>query len=94
MKITEVQIDLIKPHNGLIGFASIVIDDSLYLSSIAIHKKLNGSDFRLTYPTKNSFNLFHPINKESSKQFETAIFNKLKDVMSKFNDKEIQLFSD
>jgi hypothetical protein len=43
MQITEIQIELIKPNNGLIGFASLVVDGNIYLSSIAIHKKLNSS---------------------------------------------------
>lgn len=83
MKITEVQIELIKPNNGLIGFASLVIDDNFYLSSIAIHKKLNVDGYRLTYPNKGQFTIFHPINKQTSSQVESAVFGKLKDVMKK-----------
>jgi stage V sporulation protein G len=86
MKITEIQIEFIKPNNGLIGFASLVIDGNIYLSSIAIHKKLNSANYRLTYPSKGKFNLFYPINKESSKKIELAILEKLKDVMNK-NDR-------
>lgn len=83
MKISEVQIELIKPHNGLIGFASLIIDDNFYLSSIAIHKKLNADGYRLTYPNKGQFTIFHPINKHTSSQVESAVFGKLKDVMKK-----------
>lgn len=88
MKISEVNIILIKPKDGLIGFASIVVDDALYLGSIGIHQKLNGG-FRLTYPTKNSGmhqgNVFHPINGPTGKLIEGAIFKKLNDVMNKVN---------
>ena len=93
MKITEVQIELIKPINGLVGFASLVIDDNLYLSSIAIHKKLNTEGYRLTYPNKGQFTIFHPINKQTSSQVECAVFGKLKDVMNKVKRdvQEIQL---
>lgn len=83
MKISEVQIELIKPNNGLIGFASLVIDDNFYLSSIAIHKKLNADGYRLTYPNKGHFTIFHPINRQTSNQVEAAIFGKLNDVMKK-----------
>lgn len=86
MKITETQIELIKPQNGLIGFASVVIDGNLYLSSIGIHKKLNGEGYRLTYPNKGQFAIFHPINKESGFAIEQAIFEKLKNVMNKVNN--------
>lgn len=83
MQITEINIEFIKPNNGMIGFASLVIDGNLYLSSIAIHKKLNEEEYRITYPSKGSFSIFHPINKTTSKEIEEAIFKKLKEVMSK-----------
>lgn len=90
MKISEVNILLIKPRNGLIGFASMVINDALYLGSIGIHQKLNGNGYRLTYPTKktgtNNMDIFHPINREAGKAIETAIFNKLNDVMNRLDD--------
>lgn len=84
IKITEVQIEFINPSNGLIAFASIVIDGSIFLSSIAIHKKLNAEGYRLTYPSKGQFQIFYPINKEVSRQIEEAIFKKLNDVMKKY----------
>jgi hypothetical protein len=40
MQVTEVE--------GLIAFASVVLDDQLYLMGIAIHSKLVGSGYRLT----------------------------------------------
>ena len=90
-KITEVQISFIKPLDGLIGFASLVINGQLYLSSIGIHKKLSQNGYRLTYPTKKigstSIDLYHPICKEVTTAIEKAVFEKLKDVMSKRNDR-------
>ncbi len=89
MKISEVNIVLIKPKDGLIGFASVVVEDALYLGSIGIHQKLNGG-FRLTYPTKNSgmqkSHIYHPINGMVGKVIESAILNKLNDVMNKVNN--------
>jgi len=87
IQISEVKIEIVKPNNGLIGFASLVIDDSLYLSSIAIYKKLNDEGFRILYPTKDKFAIYHPITKETSTLIEEAIFNKLKDVMKKVYEK-------
>ena len=84
MKITEVQITPIKPYNGLLGFASLVLDDKLYLGSIGVFQKLDGSDYRLTYPTKmvgaKQINIYHPINKEASKAIEKAIFKKCNEI--------------
>lgn len=81
MKITEVQIIPIKANNGLIAFGSILFDDCLFLGSIGIHKKLDGSGYRITYPTKKigekDINIFHPINKEVSKLIEDEIIKKV-----------------
>ncbi len=83
MKITEVKIEFIKPNNGLIGFASLVINDNIFLSSIGIHEKIKGG-FRLTFPKKQEFTIFHPITKEASKQIEEAVFKELKEVMESY----------
>lgn len=91
MKITEVQIVPIKPNNGLIAFASVVIDGNLYLGSIGIHSRVDGSGYRLTYPTKpvggRDLNIYHPINKNASEAIEQAIVNKYKEVMKETNDR-------
>ncbi len=83
-------IALIKPKDGLIGFASVVVDGDLYLGSIGIHRKLNGSGFRLTYPTKKAgiqrADIFRPINHAAGKTIEDAILSKLNEVMKRFND--------
>lgn len=93
MIVSEVQIDFIKPSNGLIGFASFVIDGNIYVSCVAIHTKLNGEGYRLTYPNKGGFNICHPINKIASQEIETAVFAKLKDVMKKVKNNGENTFS-
>ena len=86
MRVTEVNITFIKPKDSLIGFASIVLDDAIYLSSIGIHARLDGGGYRLTFPSKKSgqqqFQIFHPIRKDVGAAIERAIFDKLKDVMN------------
>src|SRR5438874_12769826 len=87
MQVTEVEIVFVKPKDGMIGFASLVVDNQLYLSGIAIHRKLVDSGYRLTYPTRKvgeaQFSLFHPIRKPIGLAIERAIFDKLKNVVSK-----------
>lgn len=89
MVVSEVNITPIKPDRGLIGFASVVIDSNIYLTSIAIYTKLDGS-YRLLYPTKNignrSLGLFYPINRQSSKAIEQAVFKKCNEVFEGRND--------
>ncbi len=85
MRITEVDLAFVKPKDGLIAFASVVVDDQLYLGSIAVHQKLRGG-YRLTYPTRKvgdgQFAVFHPIRRPLGIAIELAVFGKLKDVMS------------
>jgi len=87
MKISEINIQLIKPKNGLVAFASVVLDEQIYLSSIGIHQKLDGSGYRLTYPTKKAgerdFNIFYPIDRDLGVALERAILEKLTAVLNK-----------
>lgn len=85
MRITEIQIIPIKANNGLVAFASVLFDDRLYLGSIGIHKKLDGNGYRLTYPTKKigdkNINIYHPINRETSRLLEEKIIEKAEDIL-------------
>lgn len=94
MKITEINITPVKPQGGLVAFASIVMDENIYLGSIAVYTKTDGS-YRLVYPTKivgnRSINLFHPINRLSSKQIEDSIFKKCNEIFENENGQALQL---
>ena len=84
MKISEVQIIPIKPKDGLVAFASFVIDDSVYCGSVAIMTRPNG-DYRLLYPTKKisgrDISLYYPINKDVGVALQEAVITKYEDVM-------------
>ena len=89
MKITEVNVIPIKPRDGLIGFANLVVDNYIWLNSIAIYLSPNKT-YRLLYPTKiagsKSLNVFHPINRIASNEIEQAIFKKCKDIFERSNN--------
>lgn len=91
MRISEINIVPIKPHDGLVGFANIVIDNKWFLSSIGIHTKLDGG-YRITYPTKlvgsRVMDIFHPINRETSKMVESAIIEKFNEIFERGNDND------
>ena len=91
MKISEVNISFVKPCNGLVGFASLVIDDQIYVGSIAIHKRFGGDGYRLTYPTRKSDitnrPVVHPITRDCGRIIEEAVVEKLEEVMRKHNDR-------
>lgn len=88
-RISEIQIIPIKPQNGLVGFASFVLNKSLYLGSIGIMTRPQGG-YRLVYPTKKignrNINIFHPINREFAEVIEKQIIKKFKEVMNQ-NDR-------
>ena len=74
MRITEINIIPIKPDNGLIGFASLVLDNGLYLGSIGVYSRLDGTGYRITYPTKKiggkDLHIYHPINRDLGQEIE------------------------
>ena len=74
-KISEIEITPIRAQNGLVAFASVLLDNKIRLNSIGIYTKLSGG-YRLTYPTKGQFNILNPITKEVSQAIETAVLNK------------------
>lgn len=84
MSISEIQIIPIKPQEGLVAFASFVLDNNLYLGSIGILTRPEGG-YRLLYPTKKvgirSINIFHPINKYFAESIEKEVISKFEDVM-------------
>jgi DNA-binding cell septation regulator SpoVG len=83
-KITEIQIIPIKPVNGLVGFASFVFDETLYLGSVGIFTRPTGG-YRLVYPTKKlglqDINIFYPISKQFGQEVENLISEKFEEVM-------------
>lgn len=87
-KITEIQIIPVKPKNGLVGFVSFVLNDVLYLGSIAIMTKLKGG-YRLVYPTKKfkekNINIFHPINKDFALEIEKKVIEEFENLMKKYD---------
>ena len=74
--ISELEIVPIKPVNGLVGFASLIFANCLYLGSIGIYTKPDGG-YRLSYPTRRSatgnFHIFHPISKEAAELIENEV---------------------
>ena len=97
MHISELQITPVKPSDGLVGFASFVLNNELYLGSIGIHTRLDGSGYRLTFPTKKvgeqNLHIFHPINKEAASYLETLISQHFEEVMQSNHDRHYRSYS-
>ena len=84
------QIIPIPPNNGLIAFATVVINQQFYVGNIAIYTSPSSkSGFRLLYPTKKlasgkMVDCFHPITKDAGDAVSKAIVNKYKLLMDNF----------
>lgn len=84
--ISEIQIIPVKPKDGLVAFASCVVNSSLYIGNIAIYTSpTNPEGYRLVYPSKilpngKEINCIHPINRETGTVISKAIIRKYKDL--------------
>ena len=86
--VSEVEIIPIKPNNGLVAFASCVVNGALYLGSIGVHTRPDGSGFRLVYPAKalpygKTVNIVHPITKEAGETIHQAVICRLQELVAK-----------
>jgi len=84
MKISKIKIKKVIPTKGLVGFASLVLEDSLQLGNIAIFTRLNEPDkLRLVFPVKengtNKISVFHPLTADFYFLLEKAITEKYKE---------------
>ena len=90
MTISEVNITPVKPTDGLVAFASCVIDGQLYLGSLGIHQRLDGTGYRITYPTKKvgskRLNFYHPLTKGAGKLIEQAIVAKCNELFERSDE--------
>lgn len=83
--VSEVQITPVKPVNGLVGFASFVLYESLYCGSVGIYTRPEGG-YRLTYPMRKvsgmNLDIYHPITRILGKAIEDVVIEKYEDVVS------------
>ena len=85
--ISEIQIVLIKPRDGLVAFASCVVNESIYLGDIGIYTSPSTeSGYRLTYPLKRlpnglKVNCCYPIDKKTGESLTKAIVAKYKKIV-------------
>ena len=81
LKVSEVKLRLHEGDERLLGWASCVLNNALYLNNIAIIRREDGA-LRLHYPCTRSqgdqrhFH-FNPINHEAQQAFEKAILRVL-----------------
>ncbi len=84
-KISEIQFVPVKPRDGHVGFVSFVIDGKFWIGSVAVYTRLDGTGYRLVYPTRKvgekNLNTFHPISSEVGRAMEEAVGNKVTEIL-------------
>lgn len=93
LKVSEVQIAPIKPQNGLVAFASCVINDQFYIGNIALFSFPEG--YRIVWPTKKlkhgqNINCVNPITKEADEAVKNAIIEKYMAITANIIDEAIE----
>lgn len=92
--ISEIQIIPIKPQNGLVAFASAVLNQQFYIGNIALYTSPSTKlGFRLVFPNKKLasgqiVDCFHPISNEAEEQVSSAIIRKYVELMDNFHHVE------
>ena len=90
LDIGEINIILIKPKDGLVGFASCVINNQFFFGNIGIYSSPSSQNgFRLVFPNKKLasgqvVDIVHPISKEAGEMITSAIIRKYVELMDNF----------
>ena len=88
--VSEIQIIPVKPKDGLVAFASCVVNHQFYIGNVAIYTSPTSQDgFRLVYPLKTlptgkELNCVYPINRETGDTVSKAVVGKYKELLGKF----------
>jgi stage V sporulation protein G len=90
LSVSEIQIVPVKAQNGLVAFASAVINNQFYLGNIAIYSAPSSKEgFRLVFPNKKLasgrvVDCFHPISKAAGDLVTAEIVFHYKELMTNF----------
>lgn|GEM_PF-3060767 len=73
LKVSGVVITSITPKDGHIGYATVLVNDDLLLTSIAVYRKRKGG-YRILFPTsKTGLHYHRPLSQEASRLIESAV---------------------
>jgi stage V sporulation protein G len=97
INISDIQIIPINTKNGLVAFASFILNDSLYISSVAVYTRLGTENsYRLVYPSKSvgdkEVNVLYPVKKQVGEYIEQEITKALNNLLKR-SDKYVRYSS-
>jgi stage V sporulation protein G len=89
--LTEVQIVPVKPRDGLLAFASFVLNSAFYVGDVAIYSRLGQEGYRLVFPMKAlangaKVNIFHPIKKDVARSIEQQVTKAYEELLAKVHE--------
>ena len=89
--VGEIQIVPIKPLNGLVAFASAVINSQFFVGNIAVYSSPSSkTGFRLVFPTKKlssgkHIDCFYPVSREAEEAVSRQIIDEYLRLMDNFH---------
>jgi DNA-binding cell septation regulator SpoVG len=92
--ISEIQLVPIRPHNGVVAFASFVLNGVFFVNDIRIVTKLNEPGYRLSYPFKilgtsgRRIYICNPLNRETEEYISKQVLAKYEELLEKGSQKE------
>jgi len=95
VNLYEIKIMPVKQNNGLVGFASAILNNQIYIGCIGIYTSLSSPDgFRLVYPTKllsngTNISIFHPITREAGLSIQKVIISEYLKLVEELTKGEI-----
>lgn len=70
--VSEVTVVPVKPKFGLFAFASFVLFESFYVTSVAVYSRPGGG-IRLVYPRKKNLDTCYPIKRELGQIIQESV---------------------
>lgn len=82
---SEIELIPVKAKNGLTFFCSFVLDNKFFVGNVAVYTLLDGTGFRLVYPSKTLANgqklpIFYPIDSKTGITIQQIISEKAMDL--------------
>ena len=89
INVDNIEIVPVPPKNGLVSFASFLINDCFFIGNVAIYTSPSSSEgFRLVYPTKMGMSCFHPIKREVGEMIQRKVISRYLELIEKLRESE------
>ena len=88
LSVSEVQIALIRPRDGLLAFCSVVLGGQFFVGGIALHSAAPPRHYRLVFPRRDlgggqRVEYAHPLTKELAQAIEDAVVERYEELIDR-----------